>query len=699
MASATTISFSEGSNCAHEEVKRPPRPQQAPKTLLGASTDLYANALLGSSFESTSSSSSSSSSQLAPAPPLVQHHEIQEPPVDNKVDQAKQAGLAAFQKFLRSARERARDPPPFSDDMAPITEKMEVEMAKQHARFMQEENKAREGNYWPEKSFLLTPLTFVHAKLSVPFQSNQDAKTARRPACAQCDYTFWLTNSSNTFEKHWKSAMHMKRQLAVDNKQPALDDRALRFTDRIHHQSIVKLKATAFSADAPQLSFKVGAKVVEFGSRMFEPVGPLLQQALVEARKANVTNLVPSLVAAAAVFASISETALDEHILKKGYNDRAAFEHDVAMEDMRDAITPVSSASDACTSSATNRTQELLMGSAFDKDWNYRLQYIGTIDVSEKGASTGKAIHDKQTDLLAKNGLDIDHKCTDGASNACADTGHTKSSSALFLAARTAENLPASSDWCKAHILNLINGDMIKLLDYLCPGVIQLIRQTKSFLTRSSAHTAELAKLLQKSRLDLKELVKACDHLERHVKDTPPPFTNEEVEEIQRLQTQLREKKITLDKFKDEMKQLGRRSALAGYLVVRWYSLFNSATALVQMSPFLEKLFEKIIKESVPKKTSAAPEAGQSGAAVPAKKGAAVPAKKGGDAVEANEGGAAVEAKKGGAAVPAKKRGAAVQAKKGGVAVEAKSDVEPEDEVWGKSTDTMGKGSHTTDQS
>ena len=194
----------------------------------------------------------------------------------------------------------------------------------------------------------------------------------------------------------------------------------------------------------------------------------------------------------------------------------------------------------------------------------------------------------------------------DGASNLCADTGKNKSVCARFLADQKAKDLPATTEWGMAHKLNLTNSDMIKVMDSRRPGVIQTIRQTKSFLSRSAAHTNELAQVLSQEHLDLKDLVDATDHLERHIKSSPPPFTPAEVQEIQDLQKELDAKNLTKQEFKAKLTDLGKRSALAGYIVVRWYSLFNSATALVKLEPFLTKMLQKLITE---KKTKTAVDA------------------------------------------------------------------------------------------
>jgi len=276
-----------------------------------------------------------------------------------------QEGTVAFEAWLRSARRKQVDPAPMRCDLAPLTKLNMDEMRKTLGDTLAAENKKRMDQHWPPKAQLTDALAFKEIPLTVPFGSNAAAQTVTRPMCNCCGYVFWLSNASSLVGRHMLSADHMKSQHALGSNPRRREASNLLFArtqTRAHLQAIVRLKAAAFLGDHPTLSFTIGAETMELASRFYAPVKPLLMAALEEAKKNDILQLVPSLHAALETFSAITETAVTIPALEKNYKERAAFIQSNNMEALRRGTTPVSTASDAASSGATNRSHEIEVG-------------------------------------------------------------------------------------------------------------------------------------------------------------------------------------------------------------------------------------------------------------------------------------------------------------------------------------------------
>ena len=451
------------------------------------------------------------------------------------------------------------------------------------------ENARRAAKNWPSRSMIAKGLTFRACKLSVPYGSAAEPSTRNVPYCPTCRHGFFSESPAEPISRHFASRNHLKTQLShVDGKhKPSTLNRSVAGA---HLQNISRLKAAAFMGDHASLSFQIGGNLLEFASRVFEPLGDLITTTVNEIKIKAKNVKLQSLAPLQNAYKVISEAALGAAALGKEYTQLANFRLHETHARMCTAITPISVGPDASTA-VTARSHEVMCGSYVDAEFNYSVDMIDSFDVTAKGASTGEALYSKEKSIEQEAGLDVDHRCVDGASNVCEFTGRAKSLCARFIN----ENPHATTDWCKCHMMNLCNGDVIKLLNIVRPTTIRTLRQSKSFLSRSGANLRGLADLLEESKLDLQSLMRACDHLERHILDTPPPHTKEDCLQVNNLVQELKEKKISAEDFEKNLHNLGKRNALAGYIVVRWYSLFNSATSLNKMYPFLTKYLTNII--------------------------------------------------------------------------------------------------------
>ena len=207
------------------------------------------------------------------------------------------------------------------------------------------------------------------------------------------------------------------------------------------------------------------------------------------------------------------------------------------------------------------------------------------------------------TDFLAFVGLldKADFGNTDEAKNVCdyPSQGHTNSASAKIKQKLQLVGRPYVSWWCLPHRFNLAFGDVLKKLNLR--EFVTWLRTTIAYCKTSAQKYAAIEASVKQSQQHLEAMAAAVDELEQRILDIEGNEDDESKTEAEKLVTKLRDGRLSRDELAAQLKALGRSRRLKGYLVVRWLSLFLSVDSVLDLWPWLHKLFKEIIDKGPPK--------------------------------------------------------------------------------------------------
>lgn len=239
---------------------------------------------------------------------------------------------------------------------------------------------------------------------------------------------------------------------------------------------------------------------------------------------------------------------------------------------------------------AGNTSTEILCCSYICRHGKLRSEVLAVFDVSRAGDTAGAAIELAVKKFLKDKGIYglVDFLDVDGASNVCGypSRGHTNSFSAIFRRNAGEAQQHVALWWCNCHRLNLCLSDVIKecgFKDDFIPFLQKLISWLKSSSSRLTA--------LKDNVADVEQLVESLGdsirELERRILDLNPGDAASRAQAAD-LRRQCDDGKIRQEVLEAELKKSGKQRRLAGYLVVRWLSLFNTVQSIW-------KLYERLL--------------------------------------------------------------------------------------------------------
>jgi hypothetical protein len=212
-----------------------------------------------------------------------------------------------------------------------------------------------------------------------------------------------------------------------------------------------------------------------------------------------------------------------------------------------------------------------------------------------KGRELIRVIRVRRTKYLQQQSLDtlVDFSHVDGASNVCdyPTRGHTNSYTA-FQKSRWSWLV---TWWCIAHRFNLALGDLLR--GKSCAKFIKFIRLLVSFTRKSSwAGNIDIESQLVKD--DIATLNESLSDLEKKIADIGDEDDEKRndlafQQEIHVLEEELKTTKLSKEDFEHKLKILGRKRKLKSYLIVRWFSLFDTVDSNVAQLPFISKFLQK----------------------------------------------------------------------------------------------------------